>query len=146
MRDDWITFKHKAYCNHVHLLHHQHTKQLSTDTLIDTELKKKKIIHILLTILTHIIKLQISEFRSKIFGLYLLDKNYTLILYFTKMYYILPWTRIVCVVWISWYSVRKKWFCSTLFIALRKIYLWLLIDYNLRVTPWLRWLITGLSP
>ena len=75
MRDDWITFKRKAYCNHVRLLHHQHAKQLSTDTLNDPEFGGGGgyiyiYIHILLTILTHIIKLQVSEFRSKIFGLY----------------------------------------------------------------------------
>jgi hypothetical protein len=60
MRVDLITFKHKAYGSHVCHLHHHYAKQFSIDSLNDPEFEKNKFIHILLTILTHIIKPQIS--------------------------------------------------------------------------------------
>jgi len=41
------------------------------------------------------------------------------------MYFILPRTGIVIVVWISWYRVFKKRFYSTLFIGFKKICLFI---------------------
>ena len=144
MRDDLITFKHKAYGSHVCLLHHHHVRHFSIDSLNDPKFEKNKFIHIFLAIVTHIIKPQVSEFRSHIFGLYQIRITHSCyILHKCTVSY--PELELSLQCGYHGTGYLKNGFSRLCSLVSKKYACLLLTYYTLRVTPCLGWLVTGLS-